>query len=105
MACSRQMAATVTPASHLIEGFERVLREPALVIEGTLEGRPEEKRGGKVGVYRSVLIERIWSTGALLAGVNSGLRRGRITRRKPAQRPKATGCLNEMTIDALGGDR
>jgi error-prone DNA polymerase len=52
---------------HLYERFERVLREPALVVEGRLEAPPEERRGGKVGIYRSVLIERIWSLDALLS--------------------------------------
>ena len=47
--------------------FERVLREPALVVEGRLEAPLEERREGKVGVYRSVLSERIWSMDALLS--------------------------------------
>lgn len=51
---------------HLFERFERVLREPVLVVEGRLEAPPEEKRGGKTGVYRSVLIERMWALDALL---------------------------------------
>jgi len=51
---------------HLYEKFERVLREPVLVVEGKLEAPPEEKRGGKMGVYRSVLIERMWSLESLL---------------------------------------
>jgi hypothetical protein len=43
-----------------------VLREPGLLVEGRLEAPPEEKKGNKVGghrtgVYRSILIERIWS--------------------------------------------
>jgi len=42
------------------------LCEPVLVVEGRLEAPPEEKRDGKTGVYRSVLIERIWSLDALL---------------------------------------
>jgi len=46
---------------HLYERFERVLREPVLVVEGRVEAPPEEKRGGKRGVYRSVLIERMWA--------------------------------------------
>jgi len=35
------------------------------MVEGRLEAPPEEKRGGKTGVYRSVLIEKIWSLDAL----------------------------------------
>ena len=50
----------------LFERFERALRAPSLVVEGTLEAPPEEGRGGKVGVYRSILIERLWSLDALL---------------------------------------
>ena len=48
------------------ERFERTVREPGLVVEGVLEAPPEEKRGGKVGVYRSIFIEKIWSLDALL---------------------------------------
>lgn len=33
----------------LFERFERELRAPSLVVEGTLEAPPEEERGGKVG--------------------------------------------------------
>ena len=55
--------------------FERELRAPSLVVEGTLEAPPEEardaKRGGKVGVYRSLLIHRLWSLDALLHQRNS----------------------------------
>jgi len=54
---------------HLFERFERVLREPVLVVEGRLEAPPEEKRGGKTGVYRSILIEQMWSLDALLTNV------------------------------------
>jgi error-prone DNA polymerase len=48
------------------EKFERVLREPGLLVEGRLEAPPEEKKadkmgGHRTGVYRSILIERIWS--------------------------------------------
>ena len=50
----------------LFERFERELRAPSLLVEGTLEAPPEEKRGGKVGVYRSILIQRLWSLDALL---------------------------------------
>ncbi|BCM94537.1 error-prone DNA polymerase (plasmid) [Abditibacteriota bacterium] len=53
---------------HLYEKFERVLREPMLVVEGRLESPPEERRSrSKPGIYRSVLIERIWSLTELLA--------------------------------------
>ncbi len=52
------------------EKFERVLREPGLLVEGKLEAPTEEKRnaekGGKKGVYRSILIERIWSLGEIV---------------------------------------
>ena len=51
---------------HLYDRFERELREPALVVEGRLEAPPEEKRGeSRQGVYRSVLIERMWSLESL----------------------------------------
>jgi error-prone DNA polymerase len=52
-------------APHNYDKFERVLREPNLILEGRLEAPPEEKKGGKVGVYRSILIERIWSLDAV----------------------------------------
>ncbi len=51
---------------HLYQKFERVLREPVLVVEGKLEAPPEDKNGGKAGIYRSILIEHIWSIDALL---------------------------------------
>ena len=50
----------------LFERFKRELRAPSLMVEGILEAPPEEGRGGKVGVYRSILIERLWSLDALL---------------------------------------
>lgn len=46
---------------HLYERFKRVLCESVLVAEGLSKAPPEEKRGGKTGVYRSVLIERMWA--------------------------------------------
>lgn len=47
------------------EQFERVVREPGLLVEGRLEASPEERRGAKTGIYRSVLIDKIWSLDAL----------------------------------------
>ena len=60
---SGRLPAAMAPPVY--EQFERVLREPGLLVEGRLEAPPEEKRGGKTGVYRSVLIEKIWSLDAL----------------------------------------
>ena len=75
---------------HLFEKFERVLRESVLVVEGRLEAPPEEKKGGKVGVYRSVLIERIWSIEALL-GINTA---SHGAKGLPGESPRAGSLLN-----------
>lgn len=60
---SGRLPTAMTPPVY--EQFERVLREPGLMVEGRLEAPPEEKRGGKTGTYRSVLIEKIWSLDTL----------------------------------------
>ncbi len=57
-------------APGVYERFERVLRAPHLLVEGRLEAPNEERMGragtdkagiGKREIYRSVLIEKIWS--------------------------------------------
>lgn len=50
----------------LYEPFASVLREGCLIVEGRLESPPEEKQG-KTGVYRSILIEKMWSLNAVTA--------------------------------------
>jgi error-prone DNA polymerase len=42
------------------------LRAPALLVEGVLEGTPEEKLGKKTGRYRSVLIKKLWPVDQVL---------------------------------------
>jgi DNA polymerase III alpha subunit len=64
---SGRVPTAITPPVY--EKFERVLHEPRLLVEGRLEAPPEEKKGGKTGVYRSVLIERIWSMDDVMAPV------------------------------------
>ncbi len=56
---SGRLPTAMTPPVY--ERFERVLREPGLLVEGRLEAPPEEKRNGKAGTYRSVLIDKVWS--------------------------------------------
>jgi len=50
----------------LYDQFERALREPTLLVEGVLECTPEEKRTGQQGLYRSLLIKRLWSLSDVL---------------------------------------
>ncbi len=66
---SGRVPTAITP--QVYEKFERVLREPRLLVEGRLEAPPEEKKGGTTGVYRSVLIERIWSMDEVMTPVQS----------------------------------
>jgi error-prone DNA polymerase len=70
------------------EKFERVLREPGLLIEGKLEAPPEEKKGGKTGVYRSILIERLWSLGEVV-----GTRPLHGAQGHPGESPRASASL------------
>ena len=77
----------------LFERFERELRAPSLVVEGTVEAPPEEardaKRGGKVGVYRSILIERLWSLDALLHERREGAQSVHGAAGLPGENPRA----------------
>lgn len=52
---SGRIPTAVTPPVY--ERYGRVLREPGLMIEGILEGSGK----GQVGMYRSILIMRMWS--------------------------------------------
>jgi error-prone DNA polymerase len=70
------------------EKFERVLREPGLLIEGKLEAPPEEKKGGKTGVYRSILIERLWSLGEVV-----GTRPLYGAQGHPGENPRASASI------------
>ena len=56
---------------QVYEKFERALREPRLLVEGRLEAPPEEKSGSKTGLYRSVLIERVWAMDEVMGAAPS----------------------------------
>lgn len=54
----------ITPPVY--EKYRQELRESALMIEGKLEGSGT----GQVGMYRSILIQRLWPVGEVKGGYN-----------------------------------
>lgn len=65
---SGRLPTAITPP--LYEKVYREVREPALLVEGILEGSGV----GQVGDYRSILIQRLWPLGSMVGRCDGGYR-------------------------------